>query len=328
MNTPNKRYSCTSEYATPKGVDDSDNSLYYSFVLSEDDGVSKENSINGGQWAVSDLSNSPMPSRASKTKTPLLRKVLQANNTPRNKNNKRVSFNFQPKPSPTPSEISRKISKMQPKSETIPTGGVNPSSTFDMKLIEANLAQISQEKPKDDGTVAENGENGTVSNDSASDVTDDLENDDTIIENPSSTWNILVENHTEMPENTEKPDDESPTTERTSDLPQTSKSEEMCVPTTVQTIPSLPTHTNSNNTKTVEDILRGAVKNGPKVDTRNSARVTRQRLTIETRKSILPARATTYKRRSSTYEPRKINPRKSLSVLKHVVNKVTKSMTG
>lgn len=323
--TPKKRYSCTSEYATPKGSDDSDNSLYYSFTLSEDDSMlSKENSINGGQWTVS---NSPSASRIPRTKTPLLRKVLQSNFTPRNKNNKRVSFSNVSKPEPMPA-LAGKIPKFQSASEMIPQMDSNPSSIYDLKPIEENLPPISSEKSSSKPTEQNDIDDASV-NDSASDATDDLESDlhDTIIENPSSAAFNATNGNSELPLPI-GPSHEPIKVDATDDSPLTSNPSEVNVSSS-STLKSTVSNENASNTKTIGDVLREKVK--PATQTRNSAKVNRQRLANESRKSVFPGsktRATTYKRRSSTYEPRKVDPRKSLSVLKHVVNKVTKSITG
>lgn len=331
-NTP-KRYSCTSEYATPKGSDDSDSSLYYSFALSEDD-VCKENSINGGQWSVSNS-----PSRIPRTKTPLLRKVLQPNYTPRNKNNKRVSFSHLAKPDPKSDPNSGKIPKLLSQSGTLAKADLNPSSTYDMKLIEENLPPISNENPAntlEQNTVTE----AVTMNDSSSDVTDDLENDlhDTIIENPSSikpnhSSNEAGEEQTASVEQRQQNAEPSLEKNKTNDLSQVPTDPNQLIQSSVsQCSVSDALKGKTDTKKTVEDILRNVIKKAPP-QTRNSAKVNRQRLANANQNTILPGvkrtiRATTYKRRSSTYEPRKVDPRKSLSALKNAVSKVTKSFTG
>lgn len=322
--TPKKRYSCASEYATPKEADESDSSLYYSFSMSEDDGLtSKENSANGGQWTVSHSA-----SRIPKAKTPLLRKVLQPNYTPRNQNNKRVSFSYASKVNPTP-EISVKVPKIEPHTAT----DSNPSTTFDMKPIEEKLKSILKEnEQKSIDTI---GTSANI-NDSGSDVTDDLENDlhDTIIANPLSTAYNFSDGHGAI---SVQPNNDVPVKdEKTGDVLQTlaGVSSDQ-VNKNLESEASIPNASNGNVNaqciKTVDDVLRGAIKN--ESQTRNSAKSNRQRLANESRKSVVPvgkktARATTYKRRSSIYEPRKVDPRKSLGVLKHAVSKVTKSITG
>lgn len=241
--TPKKRYSCNSEYATPKDSDDSDSSLYYSFVLSEDDKdtVCKENSVNGGHHL--------------KAKTPLLRKVLQTMHTPRNINNKRVSFSHLPKPM----TATVKIVKTMDSDIGAPT--------FNLKRIEESLPIVSNEKPIEDNFH------------DSSFMDNELQN--TIIEN--------VAEKTRTPPN-----------------PQLS---------------NINTGANATITRTVEELLREAHKN--ESHTRNAAKINRQRLAKDSRKSVLPT-AKKLSRRSSTYEPRKIDPRKSLGVLKQVANKVTK----
>lgn len=299
-NTLNKRYSLASEYGTPKEADDSDSSLYYSFSLSENDGQCKENS-----WSVTDS-----PSRIPKIKTPLLRMILQPNYTPRNKNNKRVSFSYQAKENPIPSS-SGKIPKLQSKPETHSSGDLYPSSVFDMMSIGEHLSSILEKDSTNENlNTTVNGVDLAVVNDSASDITDDLENDlhNTIIENPSSTTKSVAELNNSITL-LERPTGvvQKPESIETSDWP----------------------NKNSAHLKTVDEILHEPAKK--ESHTRNTAKVNRQRLANEIRKSTLPvktARATTYKRRSSTYEPRKVDPRKSLGVLKHAMNKATKSLTG
>lgn len=150
-NTPKKRYSCISEYATPKGSDDSDNSLYYSFVTSEDENLSNKENSN-----------------INNTSGQLIRTVLQANCTPRNKINKRVSFRSA------------------------------------LRLNETReLIHNAQEAQPIDGSFSPNTPLSTVEESQAnsSDVTDDLENElqDTVIENTSSAINnTLIQTNSEQ----------------------------------------------------------------------------------------------------------------------------------
>lgn len=118
--TPGKsrRSYCPSEYESAgEGDDISDNSLYYSIIddgnMSMNMSMNKENATNGIRRSVADL-NASACYRGSRIATPLLRKVLidPSNKTPRNKNNKRVSFSQSPKVNPMP-ELSSKIAKMQ-----------------------------------------------------------------------------------------------------------------------------------------------------------------------------------------------------------------------
>lgn len=85
-----------------------------------------------------------------------------------------------------------------------------------------------------------------------------------------------------------------------------------------------------SNVKTLEEVLRAAQK---PAQSKNTTKIGRQQLASDSRKSIVPpkkptTRATTYKRRSSTYEPRKVNPRASLAVLKNVASQVIKTIPG
>ena len=201
--TPKKRYSCTSEYGTPKESDDSDSSLYYSFIESlenciDDDVVNKENSANGPLWTITDTLNSPTISRVPKAKTPLLRKILQMNHTPRNKHNKRVSFSHLSKPSPT-STATLKVSKAKD-SDTIK---LNSEENLPITSNEKQIEQKNKQK-------SENVEKCNTNNDESvsSDVTDDLENElqNTIIENTSAAVNeALVLNSEEHVTTTNDP---------------------------------------------------------------------------------------------------------------------------
>lgn len=322
--TPKKRYSCTSEYATPRGSDDSDNSLYYSFALHEDDVLNKENSINGGQWNVTDK-NTSLRSRVSKAKTPLLRKVLQTNGTPPNKNNKRVSFSYSQNPNLTPG-ASVKVSKtFSDASENELIVELKPRTTFDLKLIEESLP------------LPEIGPDNITINDSASDVTDDLENElhNTIIENPSSTATNKMNMNTEKLSKcvSVKQDSckKSPTAENPKESVPVQKLANGARPKGTFQPLSMANCETVANTRTVDEILHEAQKKVPQ--SRNATKIIRQNLASESRKSILATarkntRATTYKRRSSTYEPRKFDARKSLGILKQVANKINKTIAG
>lgn len=272
-NTPKNRYSCISEYATPKGSDDSDNSLYFSFVASEDENsLYKENSISGSQ----------------NTNVPLLRTVLQANCTPRNKINKRVSFQSSPK--------SNKTRECQLQSYNIKEA--QPTAVAPLKTIKESQA-TKLRKNEMRNFVQKNGKEHTLFNDSASDVTDDLENElqDTIIENtintllPSSVQSInLAGTAVDVYEQDGK-------NEKT--LSQSSK---------------------KFDTKNVKDVSG--------VHTNNVIKQSRQLLAYQSRKSILPPkRATNYKRRSSIYEPHKVLLRKSLITKSKQGKKLIKCIT-
>lgn len=283
-NTPNKRYSCSSEYGTP-GNDDSDNSLYYSFVLSEEEnGLNKENSSNG-QWTVTDLS--PADSRvSSRSKTPLLRKVLRQNFTPSNENKRRGLLNRLSRLCLTPEPVNKIAETTTSEPEKVPS--VNDLHYLDLTNdnSQTNL----------NGETAEDGKKEQCRgiSDSASDVTDDLENElqNTIIENPSSaSKNKLTGLHA---------------------ISQVSASKVVMLSSAT---------INALDTKTVCDVLS---EGSQLPQTKNATKIIRQRLANESRKSMMP-RSKTYKRRSSIYEPRKIDHRKTLSVLKQMA---TKSIAG
>lgn len=322
--TPNKRYSCSSEYGTPRGsTDDSDSSLYYSMTGSEDDELlNKENSLISSKMSVID---SPSKACYGKAKT-LLRKVLQSNLTPRNENNKRVSFCNTTKASPSP-KASAKVAKTQSAYEKAANSprklmGLEQKLSS-MALKEANVKALYGK--------TENGSEAAAINDSASDVTDDLDNEmhNTIIENPANFDSTLNANK----EQTDAPC--SPVDTEQANAPETD-----AVASDIAMEDAKPSgfinHTkspslNKSATKTASEVLQQAA--GKLTHTRNAAMLSRQELSIENRKSILPVakkttRATTYKRRSSIYEPHKINPRKSLHILKQVASKVTKTLSG
>lgn len=302
MNTPsNKRYSSSSEYATPGMVDDSENSLYFSFT-GDDNLPNKENAINGDSWSMTDVIPSPSPSQfVSKAKTPLLRKVLQSNFTPRNKSNKRVSFSHLPKQSPVEATGGKIAKTVQTYEHRL---GLNSNNAFDLEPIKESLPNptiaLDQKSFSDNSTEQD-------ANSDTADVADDLDN--TIIENPS-----LMKHNTDL-------------------LAKTSESNasgmiEVKKPNNMN---DTPNENPKHGSKMVHKILSEAATKPHQ--TRNVTKIDRRQLVKESRKSMLPvtkksARFTTYKRRSSTYEPRKINPRKSLEVLKQVAHKISKSISG
>lgn len=307
--TPKKRYSCISEYTTPM---ESDESVYYSplqnysFVVSED-AVNKENSINGGQWTITETTNSPTASRVSKAKTPLLRKVLQTNYTPRNKNNKRVSFSHIPKPSPIP-----KTTEKNSKTNNLDNRDCDRTVSFDLKPIEKSLPIVTKEELKDIKSYEkiENDTDSNTANESSLDTTDDLHN--TIIENSTAAGNSTS-------------GEEFITSQQSVTLLE--KKGQFINYSELKN--NVSHKSNAANTRTVEEIIYEDEKNV--LQTKNTARINRQRLAYDNRKSLLPVtkkqtRFTTYKRRSSTYELRKVDPRKSLGALKQVASKVTKTM--
>lgn len=318
--TPKKRYSCTSEYATPKESDDSDSSFYFSFIESlesciDDDVMNKENSVNAPLWTVSDTLNSPTVLRVPKAEAPLLRKVLQMNHTPRNKNNKRVSFSHSSKPCPTPTSTVKATKTKY--SDTINSGESLPTAS--------NKTQTEQKNEK----KLEKDEEFNTNNDESvsSDVTDDLENElhSTIIENQSLGVNeTLICNSKEHVTTIHvAPVSQSCTIAMSSDTIKFSESMEMHGPQNrlindlgpKNGTQQLSNEITESNIRTIEEIIEEARKNMPQA--RKAAYIDRQHLAKDNRKSTMKAtRSTTYKRRSSTYEPRKVASRKSLGVLK------------
>lgn len=233
MNTPlKKRYSSASEYGTPVS-DESENSLYFSFSVDEYP-PNKEN--------TSHTPSSSIPS-TSKAKTPLLRKVLQSNFTPRNANNKRVSFNHLPKQIPVEEKMAKTTDVHDQKS------AMNSNAIFDLKPISEYVQKIIEENNADQDVPIDD---------------DDEELHNTIIENYSSVK-----------------------------LSEANKA------------------TESKTPKIENDVEKKMIFVVP------ARNVTKN----ENRKSVLPVakkslRATTYKRRSSTYEPRKLVVSKSVSGIK------------
>lgn len=257
MNTPlNKRCSSSSEYATPGAVDDPENSLYYSFTV---DGTpsNKENSINGGQWAITDL----IPS-SSTSKTPLLRKVLQSNFTPRND----VLFS--------------RLSLQKPQQEhqtdldTIRESLPCPTIEIDQKIFD---------------------EYGTEQDAS---LEDEIHN--TIIENPSSV-NHSIDSYANM---SEQPELNACGSNQVTEL---------------NKMKNMQSKHSNNDCKPsqVKEKLSEAVKKSQQTRNVRSVRESRSRKSVlpvaKKPVAMKPVRATTYKRRSSTYEPRKVLLSKAVS---------------
>lgn len=285
--TPNKRYSCSSEYGTPVN-DDSDNSLYYSFALSEEENVpNKENSSNS-EWTVTDLSLgvARIPLRS---KTPLLRKVLQQNFTPGNQIKERGSFDCS-----SPLCLTSIIAETTTSDRE---GVLNVNDIHDMESINENLQINSIEKAVEDERKNQNqGIEYPLIDDSASDVTDDLENElqNTIIENlppatykSHSNYNLSSDDHArgdtidgiiavgELKSTELRP------------IHQGSAPKVVMVSSPI---------VNTIDTKTVEDVLSQGIQLG---QTKNATKITRQ-----------------------------LEFRKTLGVLKPVTNKAIKSIAG
>lgn len=295
MNTPsNKRHSSCSEYGTPDVDDDSENSLYFSFTV-DDNTPNKENTINGAQWTITDSTSQPSASSlVLKAKTPLLRKVLQSNFTPRNKNNKRVSFNHLPKQN-SMVETTTEITKTNEQQMEL-----NSNTVFDFNPIKESLPRTTMAHAQT--IFADNYTEHDTASDAAN-VTDDLDDEmqnNTIIENPISVNTNDSEGVKELIKMNNSSEKDS-----TNDCEQA---------------------TDAIISKMVKQVFYEAATKPQQ--TRNVTKLDRRRLVKENRKSILNTRATTYKRRSSTYEPRKVDPRKSLRVLKQVASKLSKTVPG
>lgn len=332
------RYSMhQSEYGTPIG--DSDNSLYYSLI---EDGE-KENST--GKWSVSD-SNAPMILRSSKKVTPLIQKVLHHNQTPRNKNNKRVSFSSSPKPMPMEEKIGKVHPKTPRRSKAIATsiGLEDCQERFrdvltlnsNEKPIEASQLETISETISNDSASNDGSNNEVQSNtsavsaaisDVASDVADDKDQsmmENTIIEN----WMRTVKQNGAI------------------GIHQTNENiiesnEPMAMNVIQATSPGknvIQATTPGKNVKPADQVLQQKMKT-PQPKSRNVTLIARYKLANENRKTILPKperktilpktdRKTTYRRRSSTYEPKRMDFRKSISVLKKVVRTVNKTIPG
>lgn len=286
MNTPtNKRISSSSEYETPG---DSENSLYFSFT----DTPNKENSLIGDSLATSDPRCPVAVSFGLKTKTPLLRKVLQSNFTPR----KHVSFMDLPMQSSVTGDGIVKTVQTHEHQLTLNSNGI-----FDLEPIKETLPNTNIAKSHE--VFDEFGIEQDTNSETADVAEEDDEMQNTIIENTSSIGALNKSN-------------------KTNDTPDQDAENSQNDNTSVQ---------DNKNSLLVKKVLSEAAAKPQQ--TRNVTKIDRRRTVKDNRKSILPVakkptRATTYKRRSSTYEPRKIDPRKSLGVLKQVANKLSKSVSG
>lgn len=263
--TPKKKYvsPCTPGdiFATPKTIDDSDSSLYYSFVVSDDEikSSNKENSNSENEWTVTSSTPEVSLSTAS---TSLLRMVLQPSCTPRNKINKRVSFKHLS--IQTNNSEHKTVNSCNFSNEKFNSERTRNIDTFDESKESA--LEISQKDA-----------------DNALSDTDNFEGEkhNTIIENPLSispnnSHNLNKQEH-------------------------------------VQKIDNINL---SKHFEQVSDVLKSQVFSDSKV-TFGQTTVNQSQLR---KKTIRPSN---YTRRSSIYEPRKVNPRKSLEVLKKVANKVS-----
>lgn len=354
-------------------MDDSDSSLYYSMV-EDSESPDKENSKD---WTVTD--NKKYELRSAKKATPLLRKVLQSNATPRNKHNKRVSFSDSPKPMPS-GEKCGKVHPKTPRRTRLNAGDVE-AAPVDSEVVScqekfAALMTISEStgaetwtetmaetptgiKVAELTTIAESESIDTVANvctdnempsnqllecfgvisDGASDGGSDdrdisfLEN--TIIEqigrtSDSSLQGIPITDKALTPiVESQEPHGEneggiSPVVQST---PPANVREHI-----KSVISSVVASLTPGNAKSATAILEESKRRGTHVPTNNPTRLARTQLAKETRKSIVPkpasSRQTSFRRRSSTYEPKKVDARKSISVLKKVRKSLKRPEAG
>lgn len=393
--TPGKsRHSyCPSEYESAGEGDISDNSLYYSIIddgnMSMNMSMNKENATNGNRRSLADL-NASAGYRGSKTATPLLRKVLidPSNKTPRNKNNKRVSFSQSPKPNPIP-EISGKMAKMQLKQSNdmvqssmirsaerkrVPlTPGkalknrsldqiaetIDNDTSSEAALTVDNVSKHSSERHHIDMQM-ENGDSHFSLNSTAS--TDDIEKDqmhNTIIENINQdgdqtlitmdiaaiipeepiAMDIMSNGKKSIDDEQSKPviDNEKcpimePVVPEPIAEPKSNGNVNLAESVTVamssgkrdkkrSLIPSSvppPNTPNKSMAVSAADIFNKINSAAGTSGTKNAAKLNRAQLANETRKSILPvankpARPTVYKRRSGTFETRKVDRRATMA---------------
>lgn len=313
MNTPSntKRYSSSSEYATPGGVDESENSLYFSFCDNPTE-REKENATQEDQWAITDLAPSPSTSsHVFRAKTPLLRKVLQSNFTPRNGNNKRVSFSHVPKGSP----IAGHADKILKSDSNGLQMEFNRNTMFDLDPIKESLPCTTI--AKDYKLFVKNEtEQDPIDTSNTTDDFDDEMHDDTMIENPSTS----THNNASLSKKTNE--NSAPNASSLDGLKKPIKKNDM-----VEMDSALLQESDGVNSKMVVKKLLSGASIKPQ-QTRNTIKIDRRRLGKDNRKTMNPTRSTTYKRRSSTYEPRKVDPRKSLGVLRNVASKLSKSIPG
>lgn len=261
--TPKKKYISPSTpgdiFATPKAVDDSDSSLYYSFVLSDDEIKETNKENNEIEWTVTNSTPEVSKTTAS---TPLLRMVLQPSCTPRNQMNKLVSFNHLINPT-------KNLNNETANSFNLPHDKLNSEGHFNTGIFDEK-----------EGSALNNSQHDT---DNALSDTDDFEGEkhNTIIENP-------------LPVSANK-------------LPNSNGQE-----------------LNGENEHCEQDVSIQQCGSSRSIQVVSESKTTLENITVnqsQTRKKSM--RPSNYTRRSSTYEPRKVDPRKSLQVLKKVANKVS-----
>lgn len=85
-----------------------------------------------------------------------------------------------------------------------------------------------------------------------------------------------------------------------------------------------------NKAKSASEIIEEFKKRAANMQTNNATKIARSKLASDTRKSVVPktSRQTSFRRRSSTYEPRKVDARKTINVLKKVRKSMVKPISG
>lgn len=363
----------SSEYDS--AVDDSDSSLYYSMAEDSDGALDKENSRD---WTVTETVPT-FEMRSAKKATPLLRKILQPSATPRNKNNKRVSFSDSPKPMPS----GEKIGKGYPKTPRRSKANGDDDGPADIDGEVANCqAKFAALMTIDESAVAAPPENATTrievaapatmpdsepieavangcvdsvdmpanqlfdcfgtNSDGASDGgLDDRDHsmlENTIIEKSARLSDSSLQgtptNDKPLTPIVETPDqvggnanEATPTNVAAAAAPAPGKIKEHIKSAITSVVASLT----PSNAKSASAILEEFKRRSTHIPTNNPTRQARTQLANETRKSIAPkatSRQTSFRRRSSTYEPRKVDARKTINVLKKVRKTLSKADTG
>lgn len=331
----NTRSSIMSEYES--AAEDSDSSLYFSMVDDSDSSTDKENSK--GEWTVSENKPLKIETRSAKKATPLLRKVL--NPTPRNKHNKRVSFSDSPKPMPsgeksgkvhpkTPRrclknleyqsniDVDSEVNECQEKLATLltieeATGQENVcESTNDIKVDKLTAIPETESEVHLSNEKAEGAEKETMPSnqlldcfatvsDGASDGGSDRDHsmlDDTIIEKFCDLNDTEIQH---VPANDQQ-------------IAPVKVKGQMLKSAITSVISSLT----PNKVKSASVVIEECKNRIAAIPTKNPTQSARSQLLMENRKSVVPntRRQTSFRRRSSTYEPRKVDARKTINVLK------------
>lgn len=340
----NTRSSIMSEYES--AAEDSDSSMYFSMVEDSDSSTGKENAKG------SDNKSLKLEMRSAKKATPLLRKVL--NPTPRNKHNKRVSFSESPKPMPSGEKLSKifpttprhslknldfqsnidvdsEVIKCQEKLATLMTieeasGQENfceATNAIKVDKLTAILetkseAHLSHEKAEgaEHDTMPSNQLLdcfATVSDGASDGGSDDREHsmlEDTIIEK------FCDQNNAE--------------------IPHVPANELQIVPGKVKgqmfksAITSVISSLTPNKIKSASAVIEECKNRIAAIPTKNPTESARSKLLIANRKSMLPnaRRQTSVRRRSSTYEPRKVDARKTINIIKKARKNINKVGQG